>query len=203
MWLLKLLPIDFSLYIVMLMTILGIVGVILGFIASYLPIISKYGTVLKIVSIPILAYSLYLQGGLETEKEWKMKVEELQKKVKVAESKSQEVKVVIQEKIVEKVKYVKGKTKTIIKEVPVYITVEVDKQFPVPESFVVLHDAAARSTEIPTSAGDSIKRASDIKISQVATTVAENYGTCNEIREHLKGWQEWYKKSKEIYESVK
>ena len=203
MWLLKLLPVDFSLYLVHLLLLISVIGIVIGFVSSQLPLLSRYGNIIKLVAIVLFGYSIYLEGGMQTEKEWKMKVAALEEKVKVAESESKKVVTVIQEKVVEKVKYVQGKTKTIVKKVPVYITREVDRQYPVPESFVVLHDAAAGATEVPVGAEDFTGRTSEVKISEVAATVADNYGTCNEIREKLIGWQEWYKKQKEIYDRVK
>lgn len=76
-------------------------------------------------------------------------------------------------------------TQTIIKKVPVYVQAT---DCPMPGGFRVLHDAAAHG-ELPDAA--RIPDAAAVPAQDVASTVAENYGTCREVAQRLTSLQEW------------
>lgn len=176
--------------------LLSLAGLIVSF---FLPV---YSNSVRMLSAIVLVISMYLEGSIANDNKWKAKVAKLEEAVKVAEAKSKEETVRVETKVVERIKYVRGKTEVVVARVPIYITKEVDRKYPVPNSFVILHDAATRS-EVPSSTSVPNDAPSDVKISEVARTVTENYGTCNEVREQLIGWQEWYRAQKKIYESIK
>lgn len=88
---------------------------------------------------------------------------------------------------VDRIVYVKGKTNEVVKEIPVYIPAD----SMLPGGFRLLHDAAVRS-EFPESARSA--DASPVNTQDVARTVAENYGTCNEFREQLVSLQDWVRR---------
>ena len=69
----------------------------------------QYKLPAELIGILVLLAGVYLSGGYGVEMAWRDKVRELEEKIKVAESKSQEVKIQIQEKIVYKTKVVKEK----------------------------------------------------------------------------------------------
>ena len=85
-------------------------------------------------------------------------------------------------------------TQTLIREVPRYVTVAADTQCVVPVGFVRLHDAAAAGVlpQPADPAGEPADTPSGVALSAVGSTVAENYGSCREDREALKGWQAWW-----------
>jgi hypothetical protein len=80
-------------------------------------------------------------------------------------------------------------TRTIIKEVPVYVTPEADAACTVPPGFVRVHDAAAIGVPVDHPAVAPDATAAAPALSAVAGTVAANYGTCNELRQQLIGLQ--------------
>ena len=86
------------------------------------------------------------------------------------------VKVVTQ--YVDRVRVVREKGDTIIKEVPVYVPVQADAACTINRGFVRLHDAAAAG-ELPEPAGDADAPAAGIALSAVAGTVAANNQTCH------------------------
>lgn len=91
-------------------------------------------------------------------------------------------------------------TRTIIKEVPVYVTREADTRCVITDGFVRLHDAAASATApVPYSAGQSPDAPAGIEASTVSATVADNYGTCNVWREQVLGWQSWYASQRSLW----
>lgn len=79
-------------------------------------------------------------------------------------------------------------TKTIVREVPKYVTPEVDAAFPIPCAFVRVHDAAARgitADQVPNPPGKSDADACEFKASQVVALIADNYGTALQWRQQL------------------
>lgn len=69
-------------------------------------------------------------------------------------------------------------TKTLIKEVKVYVTPEIDSRYLLPNSAVWLHDQAALGvSEIPAHPGQLPDAPSRVPLSTFTGTVIENYGT--------------------------
>jgi hypothetical protein len=91
---------------------------------------------------------------------------------------------------VDRVRVVREKGDTIIKEVPVYVPVQADAACTINRGFVRLHDAAA-SGALPEPARDTDAAATGIALSAVAGTVATNYQTCHETAEQLRALQTW------------
>lgn len=91
---------------------------------------------------------------------------------------------------VDRVKVVREKGATIIKEIPVYVPQKADAGCTINAGFVRLHDAAASNT-IPGPAGDADAATSGVALSTVAGTVADNYAACHENAEQIIAWQQW------------
>jgi len=141
MWILSVLP---SYAIHGLLTA-GIIGVILGFVLGFIPIIGKYKLPIQIISILILTLALYLEGGLENERLWQLKTKEVEAKVAVSETKAVEKTVEIQEKIVNKTKVIKQKGDDIIKYIDRDIVkkeeiVKYIENCPVPQEIIEQHN---------------------------------------------------------------
>jgi hypothetical protein len=139
-----------------------------------------------------------MEGAISNQEKWEAKVAEAKLEVAKKEAQSAEVTTQVVTKYIDRVKIVKEKGDVIVQEVPKYITMESDAKCDVPNSFVVLHDSAVKN-EIPDAARASDARTSSVKISGIATTVAENYGTCHEVREQLKSLQEWIREQERLY----
>lgn len=131
-----------------------------------------------------------LIGRAQVQGAWdKVKLEAEASVAKVqAEQAKETVKVVTE--YVDRVKVVKVKGDTIIKEVPVYVTQEADSNCTINRGFVELHDAAANN-RLPIAAGNLDEAAPGIKLSTVGTTVADNYTRCHENAEQLRALQGW------------
>lgn len=98
------------------------------------------------------------------------------------------VKVVTQ--YVDRVRVVREKGDTIIKEIPVYVPVQADAACTINRGFVRLHEAAAAG-ELPEPARDTDAAAAGIALSAVAGTLAANYQSCHENAEQLRALQVW------------
>ena len=188
MWLLSFLPE----YVFHILTLLGFVGIL----ACLLPI--PYRTIVEVLSVAIVSFSLYMEGGIANEAEWKLKVKEAEAKVAQKETQAVEATVKVVTKYVKTVETIKEKGDVIIKEIPMYITKVDDSMCAVPNGFVLLHDSASRN-EVSDSTGVPNASASDVKISEVAGTVIENYTTYYQLAEQLKALQDWIKQQQTIY----
>ena len=59
----------------------GILGTVAGFVLSMVPLIQKYIFPIRIISILLLSFSLYIEGGLTNEESWQLKVKEVEAKI--------------------------------------------------------------------------------------------------------------------------
>jgi hypothetical protein len=127
--------------------IAGLTGVLAGWLGKWIPFYGNYVKVLQPVGIVLLVLGVWLRGGYDTEMVWRAKVAEAEARVAAAEQKSQETNTVIQEKVVEKTKVIKGKTE--------YITQYLDREVvknqeiikyiencPVPKEIINIHNQA-------------------------------------------------------------
>ena len=108
MFLLHFLPDSFLHTIINIVLLSGAGLTAIGFfLVGFIPGLRNYKTLIQIIGVVLLAAGIYFKGGYGVEMEWRAKVEALQAKVAEAEAISKETNVVIQEKIVTKVKHIK------------------------------------------------------------------------------------------------
>jgi hypothetical protein len=194
MWILDWLPF----WIFHLVVVLGIAGIIASIVFKFVPFISQYTLPIQVVSIIVLVFGVYMEGGISNQEKWEAKVAEAKLEMAKKETASAEVTTKVITKYVTKIEVVKEKGNEIIKQVPVYITKDADAKCDVPTGFVVLHDSASRN-EVPDPTRKVDAGTSEVKISGVATTVVENYTTYHQVAEQLKSLQEWIKLQQSIY----
>lgn len=85
-------------------------------------------------------------------------------------------------------------TRTIVKNVPTYITPATDTRYPLPVGFVRVSDAAALGLDvsaIPLPAGQSDDSPSTVTASHAATIIAGNYGGCRANAAQLAALEGW------------
>lgn len=194
MWILDLLPF----WIFHLILAAGVAGAMLAFLFGNIPFVSKYVLPLKIISIFVIVCGLWMEGGISNQERWEAKVADAKLEMAKKDTESAEATTKVVTKYVTKVQIVKEKGDVIIKEVPKYITKADDAQCVIPNGFVLLHDSASKN-EVPDSTRGVNAGASDVKLSEVATTVTENYTTYHKVAEQLKALQEWVKEQQRIY----
>ena len=140
MWMLSLLP-DWVYHLIVIFSLLAlIVASVFKFIPYRLPI--------QVFGALLLIFGVWMEGGIVNEAKWEARVRELEEKVKIAEEKSKEKNVEIQEKVITQTKVVKEKGRDIIQ----FIDREVVKKeevikyvenCPVPKDIIDAHNAAA------------------------------------------------------------
>jgi hypothetical protein len=147
-WILSLVPDAMLNWIYWLIIAAGITGVLAGWLGKWIPFYGNYVKILQPIGIVLLVLGVWLRGGYAVEMAWREKVANLEAQVKIAEQKSQETNTIIEEKVVEKTKVIKGKTE--------YITQYVDREVvkkeeiikyiekcPVPKEIIDIHNQAA------------------------------------------------------------
>lgn len=152
MWILHLLPDTILAFIVNVTLITGVILTVLSFFVLHrvlriVPGLSKYATMLQILSILILATGLYFKGGYTTEMMWREEVAKVQAELDAAKNKAAEVVVQIEERVVYKDRIIKEKAQAIIQ----YVDREVVKKeeivryienCPVPNEIITIHNEA-------------------------------------------------------------
>jgi hypothetical protein len=195
MWMLALVPTE-----ILQLFVHGVVGLAaVLFVASFF--FGLYKPFIRIAAIVVALFGIYFEGGYMTEKEWRARVEALEAKVKVAEEKSAEVNTVIEKQYVDRVKVIKETANANIQYVD-RVVAKYDNLCTVSNAAVLLHDSASRN-EVARSSLGLDEGTSSLKISDILSTVTDNYSTYYQVREQVIGWQQWYKEQKKIFESVK
>lgn len=198
MWLLSLIP-DSILYgFVWMMIVAGAVGYVATMFSFLMPYSKIMTPLVRVLSVALMVGGVYLYGGYGVNKYWLDQVKKQKEEMARIEKESQQVteKIVVEYK--EKIKVVKEKGDVIIQKVPEYITKESDTKCVVPNSFVVLHDLAAKN-EVPNSTAGVDEGASTVKLSDVARTVTINYNNYHQLTEQLKALQDWVKQQEKVY----
>ena len=144
-WAISLIPDAMLNWIYWAIIAVGLTGVLAGWVGKFIPF---YGKILQPIGIILLVLGVWLRGGYDVEMSWRAKVADVEAKIAIAEKQSQETNTVIEQKIVEKTKVIKGKTEYITQ----YLDREVIKkeeiikyieQCPVPKEIIDVHNQAA------------------------------------------------------------
>lgn len=155
--------------------------------------------------IAVAAGLLYLLGYVQGATSEQKKQQQLEQQQLVAAFEQGQALGVVRDKVVtvyvDRVQTIKERGKTIIKEVPVYVTAKADAACVVPVGFVRLHDgAAANVPPVAGNASGSNDDPSGIPLSAVAETVADNYEAGHLNAEQLAAVQQWWRESKAAVE---
>jgi uncharacterized OsmC-like protein len=109
MWLLNFLP-DWFFHALLL---IGVLGYASTFLIRFLPsFVYMYKLPIQLVSIAIMAGSVFMIGAISEREAWEARVKEMEEKVRLAEQKAQEENERIEVKVVEKTKVIKEKGRT-------------------------------------------------------------------------------------------
>lgn len=190
MWLLNFLPEYFFHAIVT----LGLTGVLIC--AAPLPF--PFKGYINLVCVALLSFGLYTEGGLAERKAWNEKVEAQKVEIERLKRESEEATGRVVIKYIDRYTVVTEKADEIIRQVPIYITEKADASCTVTNGFVMLHDSAARNT-VSKPAGETNDEAAGVKISEIGTTVAENYKKYHQIKTQLESLQEWLREQEAVF----
>ena len=141
-WMFSLIPDSFFVWIYYIILTLGLGFYVLIKLVSGIPMITQYKLPAELVGVLLLVAGSFLYGGYGTEMIWRERVAEMEKKVKDAEERSQQVTIKIQEKIVYKTKIVKQQEVVYIDRIK-EVAAKIDAECKVaPEALDILNNAA-------------------------------------------------------------
>ncbi|MFO1180672.1 hypothetical protein [Ottowia sp.] len=148
----------------------------------------------RLLALALLAAALigfgWIKGAGHVQAQWDAAVQQQTLQAATVRQKQAAATVKVVTEYVDRVRVVREKGDTIIKEVPVYVLVQADAACTINRGFVRLHDTAAAG-ELPELARDADAAPAGIALSAVAGTVAANYQICHENAEQLKALQAW------------
>lgn len=173
--------------------VIGIGGIGFSFLIPF-----QYKIPAKIISLLLIIVSSYFIGFSDASEEWKKEIELQNKEIERLNSLSEQVTERIVTEYVDKVVYVKQKGKDIVKQIPVYITKENDDNCIINNGFVQLHDDAAKN-QVSNTTSTINAEASDIRLSKVGETVAENYNKYHQLETQLELLQQWIIEQGRVY----
>lgn len=156
------------------------------------PLVLKYAfRILAPLALVLAVFAFgYSRGSGHVRAEWNADVAQRQLALADAEARAAKITTKIVTEYVDRVRVIREKGQTIVKEVPVYVTPKADAACVVPRGFVRVHDGAARNQ--PPGAPEAIDDApAGIALSTVAEITADNYRTYHEVAEQLKALQQW------------
>jgi len=148
----------------------------------------------RLLALALLAAALigfgWVKGAGHVQAKWDASVQQQALQTSATRQRQADATVKVVTEYVDRVRVVREKGDTIIKEVPVYVPVQADAACTINRGFVRLHDAAAAG-ELPEPARDADAPTAGLALSAVAGTVAANYQTCHENAEQLRALQAW------------
>lgn len=145
--------------------------------------------VLAVLGVALVGFG-WIKGASHVQAQWDAAIQQQALQTAAIRERQSQATVKVVTQYVDRVRIVREKGETIIKEVPVYVPVQADAACTINRGFVRLHDAAAAG-DLPKPARDADAAATGIALSAVAGTVAANYQTCHENAEQLTALQVW------------
>lgn len=133
-------------------TIAGVLGTIVGFVLGMIPVIKTYIIPIRVISLLLLSFGLYLEGGLADYKVWEARVKEVEAKLAQAEVQSAKENTKIVTKVITKTQIVKTRGQDIVRYVDREI-VKYDEKFAkggiceIPQEFIKAHNDAAEAVK--------------------------------------------------------
>lgn len=156
MWIISFLP-D---YFIHLLLAAGVIGVVAGFLLSFIPFVSTYKLPIQVISIIVLTFSVYLEGGIAEQQRYEKEIAEMKVKIAEAEAKAQITNIEIVERLKVETQVIHEKGETIIRYVEKKV-IEYDNQCDLPELIVTIHNAAALNQPIEEPVAEAVEQAVD------------------------------------------
>lgn len=174
---------------------------IIGILAQLLIIVLQnfpYKNIIQILSVIFIVFGVYGFSSSDVEKYWRAEAKKTSERIAELEKTSGKITEKIVTVYVDKVKVVKGKSHEIQKQIKTNITEKSDNACKLSNTFVWLHDSAAKNQLSEPSSGID-ETASDVKLSTATETITQNYGKYYEISEQLKALQNWVLEQQKNY----
>ena len=198
MWLLKFLP-DWIFHAVL---VVGVMAMAVSFVLRFIPFVTAYRLPIQAVGLVLIVLGVWFEGAMSNEAAWQARVHEMEQKVATAEVKSAQENVRIVTQVVTRIQTIKDTTNANTRYLETQVAQDLDRECTLTNASVMLHNSASQN-EVARSTSNTDGAASEVKASELIGAIVENYGTYYQVVERLKGWQDWYRTQKAIFESIK
>ena len=198
MWLLEFLP-DWIFHAVL---VVGVSAMAASFVLKFVPFVTAYRLPIQAAGLILTVLGVWFEGAISNEAAWQARVHEMEQKVAAAEVKSAQETVRIVTRVVTQIQTIKDTTNANTQYLEKQVAQDLDRECSLTNASVMLHNSASQN-EMARSAGDTAGAASEVKASELIGAIVENYGTYYQVVEKLRGWQDWYRTQKTIFEQVK
>jgi hypothetical protein len=182
--------------------VLGVMAMVASFVLKFVPFVTAYRLPIQAAGLILTVLGVWFQGAMSNEAAWQARVHEMEQKVAAAEVKSAQETVRIVTRVVTQIQTIKDTTNANTQYLEKQVAQDLDRECSLTNASVMLHNSASQN-EVASSASDTLGGTSEVKASELIGTVIENYGTYYQVVERLKGWQDWYRTQKAIFEQVK
>lgn len=135
-------------FIAHLLVVVGLIAFIGSLFLSMIPFVSSYKIPIQFLSVLMLCFGLYLEGGIAYKEGIEKEVAELKVKLADAENKSKETNTQIVEKVVQDTKVIRVKGDTVVKYIEKNAE-NMDKACVIPKEVIDAHNQAATLTAAP------------------------------------------------------
>ena len=117
LWFIQLIPTSWLEFAALMILIVGAVMFFAGHIFKYTPFVKQYNFPLRVIGFILLLAGAYFNGGLGVEMEYRARIEEMQKKVELAEEESRQANIQIERVIEQQTVVVKEDTEETLAEI--------------------------------------------------------------------------------------
>ena len=173
-----------------------------SFVLKFIPFVTAYRLPIQAAGLILTVLGVWFEGAISNEAAWQARVHEMEQKVAAAEVKSAQETVRIVTRVVTQIQTIKDTTNANVRYLETQVAQDLDRECSLTNASVLLHNSASQN-EMARSAGDTAGAASEVKASELIGAIVENYGTYYQVVERLKGWQDWYRTQKTIFEQIK
>jgi hypothetical protein len=177
-------------------------AMVASFVLKFIPFVTAYRLPIQAAGLVLTVLGVWFEGAMSNEAAWQARVHEMEQKVAAAEVKSAQETVRIVTRVVTQIQTIKDTTNANTQYLEKQVAQDLDRECSLTNASVMLHNSASQN-EMARSAGDTAGAASEVKASELIGAIVENYGTYYQVVERLKGWQDWYRTQKAIFEQVK
>ena len=139
----------------------------------------------------------FFQGKDHERKIWELKLKESQLIIAELESRQPIINEVVVTQYVDRIRYI-DRIRIQEKLVREYITIEADQNCTINNGFVTVHNSAAIPME-PPAPNPLDAEPSDVKLSQIATVVADNYAKYHQVVAQLEALQTWIREQQKLW----
>ena len=146
LWFIQLIPTSWLEFAALMILIVGAVMFFAGYIFKYTPFVKQYNFPLRVIGFILLLAGAYFNGGLGVEMEYRARIEEMQKRVELAEEESRKANSQIERVIEQQTVVVKEDTAETLAEIE-RLKAEINANCELTPEMIILYNKGVEGNE--------------------------------------------------------